>query len=547
MKTPLSALVRDRHGVFALRDKDQEFTYSDGTDREKYILETLSVVRDLSTFSEELRGKICDWPSEYHFSPERHNLLRHIDLNPGMTILELGCGCGAITRQLGESGATVTAVEGSPRRAQAAAVRCRDLANVSVYCSNFQDVEFVQQYDVVTLIGVLEYSRQYFKSSDPVRECLEIARNALQPGGVLLLAIENQLGLKYFCGLREDHADISFFGIEDRYTANTAVTFGRKELEGIIRDAGFRDIIFHYPFPDYKIPKATLTERAFLQNGFSPEEILRQIGSRDYCGDLTPTFEERLAVPTLCRNGIMQDHSNSFLVLASPCPGGANVLFDSRLLAAYYATERAMPYNVKTRFLATDEGVIANKERLLSGAPLSSTNDILSHQPQDETYVVGKNLEAQYRKHILMKDFDCVFRLLDLQIEFLKSQAVGRSQHGDTASPIIKEDYFDCTPANLIVCDGRLSYVDREWILNKPVSLGALALRTVDALHVLGPDMPELSKDALMGRFALSGIRITPVILEEYASLIHNVVSQVYQGMKYGPTLGTVGEAGVVE
>ena len=124
--------------------------------------------------------------------------MRHLEFKSDWSILELGCGCGSITRQFGETGAKITSVEGSYERARSAAARCRDLNNVNVFCSNFQDVKFTKKYDLVTLIGVMEYSPLFFNSENPVRECIQIAIDALKPDGVLIIAIENQLGLKYF-------------------------------------------------------------------------------------------------------------------------------------------------------------------------------------------------------------------------------------------------------------------------------------------------------------------------------------------------------------
>ena len=97
--------------------------YSDGDALEKGLLATLGQCRDISSSSEQLRGHIRDWPSEYHFSPVRHNLLRPFAIGSATRVLELGCGCGAMTRYLGERAASVVAVEGSALRAAIAAER----------------------------------------------------------------------------------------------------------------------------------------------------------------------------------------------------------------------------------------------------------------------------------------------------------------------------------------------------------------------------------------------------------------------------------------
>jgi len=529
MKIPITSFIRGSSGVLTSPTMRTEFAYSDGADKENYILATLLAARDCSIFSQELRRGIRDWASEYHFSQERHNLLRHITLRPDMHVLELGCGCGAITRQLGESGARVTAVEGSLQRARAAAARCRDLDNVSVYCSNFQDIEFPQKYDVITLIGVLEYSPQYFNSKHPVRECLAIAMDALRPHGVLIVAIENQLGLKYLCGLHEDHADIRYFGIEDRYGLGTAITFGRRELQDALHEAGLPHVVFQYPFPDYKIPKAVLTEMAFEDGTFQPQEILRQIPSRDYSGALKPAFDERLAIPVLCRNGLMRDLSHSFLVLASPDPGGIAGLFDPGLLAAVYTTDRADAYNIRTSFIAAGEAIVVKKQRLAPGAPPLAAKDVLLHHPGDETYIAGKILESEYKKSVALRDFDALDRLFSMQVDFLLKEAVIAANADNPAAAEIKPEYFDCVPSNMIIHGDRIEYVDREWTLNRPMKLGSLLLRTVDVLHALGGGCPELGRDRLIARLGRLGLEITPEILDEYDTLITDVLDQVYR------------------
>src|SRR5689334_2976111 len=90
--------------------------YSDGAEAERRVLGALCGARDRSTFSAELPGAIRDWPSEYHLSRERHCIVRPLGITPGDRVLEFGCGCGAVTRYLGEIGAEVTGLR-APRRA----------------------------------------------------------------------------------------------------------------------------------------------------------------------------------------------------------------------------------------------------------------------------------------------------------------------------------------------------------------------------------------------------------------------------------------------
>ncbi|MFP5414241.1 MAG: hypothetical protein ACLGG1_04375, partial [Gammaproteobacteria bacterium] len=56
--------------------RESEFGYSDGDAVEARLLAWVRAVVDRSVLSEELRAGITDWPSRYHLSPLRANLLR---------------------------------------------------------------------------------------------------------------------------------------------------------------------------------------------------------------------------------------------------------------------------------------------------------------------------------------------------------------------------------------------------------------------------------------------------------------------------------------
>ena len=135
----------------------QPIPYADGA--ESYVGEVIANATDLATGSPELAREIRDWPSQYHLSGARANLLRPLALSGDLSVLEIGAGCGAITRYLGEACGTVLAIEGSLARARIAAQRCRNLDNVVVACGPFPDIAFAGEFDLVTLVGVVEYAR----------------------------------------------------------------------------------------------------------------------------------------------------------------------------------------------------------------------------------------------------------------------------------------------------------------------------------------------------------------------------------------------------
>jgi 2-polyprenyl-3-methyl-5-hydroxy-6-metoxy-1,4-benzoquinol methylase len=193
--------------------------YSDGDSVENRIREAIASATDVSIFSSELRGHCIDWPSTYHLSSSRANILRPFENQlVGKRVLEIGAGCGAVTRYLGEIGANVLALEGSRRRAAIARNRTRELKNIEVLSDNFDEFAAVGSFDFITLIGVLEYAPMFIRGENPALEMLKRARSMLAADGKLIIAIENKLGLKYFAGAPEDHTGEPMYGIESRYT-----------------------------------------------------------------------------------------------------------------------------------------------------------------------------------------------------------------------------------------------------------------------------------------------------------------------------------------
>ena len=162
---------------------EDSIPYSDGDEPERYLKQTFENAADLSSDSEELALAVKDWPSQYHLSSLRSNLLRSLDIRKTARVLELGCGCGALTRYLGETAGRVVAVEGSPVRARLARLRCRDLDNVDIVAGNFDDMALEGPFDIVTLIGVIEYAAMYWRrAGNPFEGMLRFALENLSPG-----------------------------------------------------------------------------------------------------------------------------------------------------------------------------------------------------------------------------------------------------------------------------------------------------------------------------------------------------------------------------
>ena len=477
-----------------------EFPYSDGAAVEAALLEVVRAARDRGPLSPELGAAIRDWPSRYHLSPRRANLLRPFRAwLAGRSVLEVGAGCGALTRFLGETGARVLALEGSPRRAAVAAARCADLDQVAVVADTLQDFRPAGGFDVITLVGVLEYARLLFpapEGRDPVDAMLAKVRALLAPGGALLLAIENPLGLKYFAGCAEDHEAVPMFGIEDRYRPGGVVTFGRAELGARLAAAGLGATRWWYPFPDYKLPVAVLSEAAVAGvHGLDLSPLAAGTVTAD--PQLPPEwlFSPEQAWRGAFRNRLGGELANSFLVVAAP---GAAALPPAEALAHHYAVERRPGFAKEVVIrdaspapprLRPWRRAAAPRWRVESRrlAPAAAAPDLpLRQHLEDADFAPGRLWHGRLLE-VLNEPGWTAREVADwarVWLEHLAAHA-GLSQAALCWPARLDGRLLDAVPRNLMVDGASGTFIDLEWDLDGGLDFGHLFYRGV-ALSLLG-------------------------------------------------------------
>ena len=474
-----------------LRANVQSFAYSDGAEVEQRLFAVVQSAGDKGTFSLELSEGINDWPSEYHLSRARHCLIRPLGIEPGERVLELGCGCGAITRYLGEIGAKVVAVEGSFERARIAAERCRDLPNVKVFVDDLLNFETVEQFDWILLIGVLEYAPVFTDEKEPVQHYLRSVTRFLAPHGKLVIAIENKLGLKYFNNCSEDHIGVPFVGIQNLYGNNTPRTFGRQELIEQLSAAGFLNTYFYYPFPDYKLPSVVISDDALFEPKFNAIDLIIRAHARDYTGSPYRLFDDALVYSALSENGLFSEMSNSFLVVAARTQAPLN----SNKLAMSFSINRIPEFSVVTTFCRTDESICVTKEAI---APFLARTHYFNDDFDISNVLSGSNyhLGSQLLWRILSVRanggaLEQIVAALQPWFNYVIQYATS-----DLSEPVDEKDgmnnlkhllvpsnFIDCTPFNIIETTQGLIYIDDEWQANCVVPLGWVVTRSV--LHSL--------------------------------------------------------------
>lgn len=389
----------DRQRGIWLRAGYEGIPYSDGEDTERRIQSVVKSAADRTLHSAELRAQCTDWPSLYHLSPERSNILRPVAHRLQGRVLEIGAGCGAITRYLGETGANVLALEGSPRRASIASARVEGLENVTVLAERFDRFESLHEFDAVTLIGVLEYASMFTTAPQPVLSMLRRVRGLLGRKGTLIIAIENKLGLKYFAGAPEDHVMVPMFGVEDRYEDGGPRTFGLLELQRLLRDAGFPAVDVFAPFPDYKLPRLVLSEKGMAYPGFDAARMIAGTVELDPQLPDKLNFDLSRVWRSVAENGLGLHMANSLLLCASTDDVNDT---STDVLAWYYRQDRSFDLCKSVLFKQADANNVevqtyraeATKGGMGAGASASS-----------RPYVAGKSLASVLSAIVQKRDW----------------------------------------------------------------------------------------------------------------------------------------------
>ena len=499
-----------------------EDLYSDGAVEE----ELLKIARDLSPV--EYAREIDDrgsWPVLYHFSPQRENIVEWIPIQKTDKVLEVGSGCGAIAGALARKAGSVTCVDLSRMRSRINAYRHGECENLTIKVGNFTDVEpwLDRDYDLICLIGAFEYGISYIGGETPFEDFLKIIRAHVKPGGRIVIAIENKLGLKYFAGCREDHLGTYFSGITNYVDGGHARTFSRKGLEKIFEACAIPEWHFYYPYPDYKFMTTLYSDKHLPGKG----ELSNNL--RNFDRDRILLFDEKNAFDGIAEDGLFPVFSNSFLVVLGP---------DYETSYVRYSNDRAPQFQICTEILENRED--SGKESAGSGK--DGVGKTVRKRPLNESAVghvramaeayeslserfEGGTLSVNRCKLAEENGLPCA------EFEFVKGKTLSALldqalERGDEEEwkRLFREylrriDYhsdapvadFDLVFSNLLVDGENWTLIDYEWTFGKSMETRELAFRAVYCYLLEDEKRERLPMD-----WVLEELKISPEEAEGY-------------------------------
>lgn len=498
--------------------------YSDG-DIEEEILRIASNGLSLDELEK------AEFPVLYHLSPVRENILNWYPFRQDACCLEIGSGCGAISGLLCRKMKKVVSVELSKRRADINFARHGHLDNLEIMVGNLNDMQFSQSFDYIVLNGVFEYAMSFTEGENPYREFLSYVAGFLKPDGILLVAIENRLGLKYFAGAPEDHTNAYMDGLRG-YPENLSVrTFSKEEWKELLGDCGLGYYRFYYPYPDYKFPCEIFTDETLKSQKYGRK-------TWNFTEERFELFPEQEMAAAFCKEGIMDRFANSFLIEMSNRP----ILREKEVLYAKLNMDRHREFAICTTIECARGQMEAVKKPLTeeaqehiermartlrqeSGAAKGQAGAFcLLPGRQDQEgihypWMAGKSLGYQAEQAILKKDASAVKRMVSHVFEQLIEPAIIQADYGTAefcrvfGEARLVQERTDCLcPANVdlildnIFPDGEQNYIiDGEWIFDFPIPSSFVIWRTINELYANCPWFEkQLARASFMGEYGIT-------------------------------------------
>ncbi len=249
--------------------------------------------------------------AEVIFSPKRTAGLELLELSSAEVCADYGCMWGALTVPLARRCGYVVGFDQTLDSLKFARKRTTEegLRNIDFVYGNLKRIQFPTNFfDVAVVNGVLEWipesghidlttyyakfeeKRVQSRPRDEQVAFLKAVHGSLKDSGRLYLAIENRYDYKMFFGVPDPHPGIPFTSILPRAAANlvSSIRLGRKyvnytysfrELDELVREAGFVKVDLYMCWPDYRFPQKILAYRSGLSN-FKPLASSRNSAGR---------------------------------------------------------------------------------------------------------------------------------------------------------------------------------------------------------------------------------------------------------------------------
>lgn len=478
----------------------------------------------------------------YHLADLRANLVRGMAIGKGERVMEIGSGCGALTKPLAERAGEVIALETSLSQCRIARERLKKSGciNVQILCGGIR--EMLQKagggFDRILLSGSFFSALQgWIEDSESASDFLRELKSRLSSSGQLFLSVPNRLGLKFFAAWNELESGRPYEGIHGYMGHSLYGSYSKSEWIRLLHAADLESFRFYYPFPDERYPLQFFTEEypPHLKGLLDNERNL-------YEGSLT--FDVNHVYRHLDNTKLFFELCNGFVITADKSPSENK---ESRLLYEKFSTERSPEFSMLTgiRKIKGKREVFKRAARPEAEAHLESLEEkegLLIHLYQDTPllvnsgteredergaafdleYVSGKNHEECLEQILETEGSEEGLRFLEEHIELVLPKAKRvpftyteefQQIFGELSENVSeRQKQWEALPAadidlilsNVIDTEKGKVLIDYEWTFAFPVPVPYLIYRVINYFFHVHNEMEGFSREELFRHFHLS-------------------------------------------
>jgi len=453
--------------------------------------------RLLSKYKNRIKPSEFEDDYFYTLTSIRENIINWYPFKKGSNILEVGGGLGSITGTLCNSAAKVVSCEYSKRRAENIYYRHKDRDNLEVIVGNLNKVKFKEKFDYIVLIGVFEYAKRFCPDSEnPFLDFLNNLKKNLKDDGIILIAIENRYGIKYWAGALEDHYPEKYIGLTGYGENYDIQTLGKQELINIFEKVDLNNYKFYYPYPDYKMPYIITTDKRELYYTEIPSLKLYNHGNQIY------NFDYRKVLPGIIKNKKYDFFANSFLIeLSATNKNLSNIIY---VKSHWVRSERCQINTIikedkkiskipKTLAAIKHlDDLIKNQENIKKlGIPISEV--IKKGNEYEVEFVEGEVLTEYINNLTQNKDKKLILIEIDNFNKILKSISYNgkiqnsviveqKKYYGEEKVKLLKIGLYDLHFSNIIKNKEKYTVIDQEWIIDKDIPLNYMLYFAINYL-----------------------------------------------------------------
>ena len=360
-----------------------------------------------------------------------------------------------------------------------------------------------ESFDYVIAIGVLEVS------DHPV-EVLKTCKSLLKKDGILLLGVDNRLGLRYFCGDRDKFTERSFDGIEHYRRIMPAdreqlegQAYAKYEVEDMLIKAGISRHKSYSVLPNLDFPQLI-----YAENYLPEEELSIRYFPLYYYSD-SVFLEEEYLYTDMVKSGMFHTMANAYLI---ECPMSGSyeavkhvtISLDRGKENALYTIIREDD-KVEKRAVYEDGKakmqVLLENTRDLQAHGISVVDAVLENDSYVMPYVKGE-VAVSYFSRLLKADKDIFIKQVDRFRDLILQSSEHLSEDEETGI-ILKRGYLDLVPLNCFYIDGDFVFYDQEFY-EENFPANAVIMRMVDIIYSGNLELEAiLPRDFLIKRYGL--------------------------------------------